>query len=119
MKSGSFSSYRAALSGTGADIGGERDNPDPPQWPTRPGFYWARWMTAAATPATPTHRRRWGRCEVSDNPETLCECGHTRNYHAPDVLDGEAKMGIGHFCEFEYCECMDFVPAADQCEDYD
>ncbi len=27
MKSGSFDSYRAALSGTGADIGGERDDP--------------------------------------------------------------------------------------------
>ncbi len=26
MKSGSYSSYRAALSGTGADIGGERDD---------------------------------------------------------------------------------------------
>ena len=26
MKSGSFSSYRSALSGTGADIGGERDD---------------------------------------------------------------------------------------------
>lgn len=26
MKSGSFSSYRAALSGTGADLGGERDD---------------------------------------------------------------------------------------------
>lgn len=32
MKSGSFSSYRAALSGTGADIGGERD--DPPEQPS-------------------------------------------------------------------------------------
>lgn len=29
MKSGSMSSYRAALSGTGADIGGERDDEQP------------------------------------------------------------------------------------------
>jgi hypothetical protein len=29
MKSGSSSSYRAALSGTGADIGGERDECEP------------------------------------------------------------------------------------------
>lgn len=29
MKSGSSSSYRAALSGTGADFGGERDDPEP------------------------------------------------------------------------------------------
>lgn len=29
MKSGSFSSYQAALSGTGADIGGERDDDEP------------------------------------------------------------------------------------------
>lgn len=34
MKSGSFSSYRAALSGTGADIGGERDDEPEPD----PGF---------------------------------------------------------------------------------
>jgi hypothetical protein len=29
MKGGSSSSYRAALSGTGADVGGERDDPAP------------------------------------------------------------------------------------------
>lgn len=54
---------------------------------------------------------------MDDSPETLCECSHTRNYHVPDVLDGEAEMGIGHFCEFENCDCMDFVPAADQEDD--
>lgn len=51
---------------------------------------------------------------MSDDPETLCECGHTRNYHVSDGTDREREIGIGHFCEFEDCECMDFVPAADQ-----
>lgn len=77
MKSGSFSGYRAALSGTGADIGGERDDPPPPNWPTRPGFYWARWMTAARD----THEgdeltpgRDWEVVEVWRNQSEMYEC---------------------------------------------
>lgn len=54
---------------------------------------------------------------MNDDPETLCECGHTRNYHVPDVLDGEAEIGVGHFCEFENCECMDFVPTWEEPEE--
>lgn len=46
-----------------------------------------------------------------DPEAAICECGHTRNYHVSDCTEDEQELGIGHFCEFEDCPCMDFSPA--------
>jgi len=44
--------------------------------------------------------------------ERLCECGHTRSYHeeAQDIFDDLC----GHYCTYDGCECMDFVPGDEE-----
>jgi hypothetical protein len=58
MKSGSMDSWRSALAGTGADIGGEPEIEDPLP---RIGSVWTRDMRTFRTVGK--HRfNRWGRC---------------------------------------------------------
>lgn len=45
----------------------------------------------------------------------VCECGHGRDYHATEAgNDGF----VGHYCEYEGCDCVDFIPY-DETEDGD
>jgi hypothetical protein len=57
---------------------------------------------------------------ADDDPHRPCECGHARNYHQPTMSGVEMDMGIGRFCFFDNCECLDFVPSGEDPDaDYD
>lgn len=48
------------------------------------------------------------------DPYAACECGHERRWH----VDDEPEDGwAGHYCEYQGCDCMDFVPSGDLGED--
>lgn len=73
MKSGSLSSYRAALSGTGVDFGGERDDePNDPYCPTC-GKYTRSGVTCED-------------CELRNHPD-VCQCGLTAEEHVYPTVD--------------------------------